>query len=78
MKDIARVFAVLLRPIVESIDRYGLRARHLRKHYAALNRFYTLLERTDFKRELSTGYLRRFRKNRCKRLFWTVKRAMEQ
>ena len=64
MKSISRAFADLLRPIVESIDRYGLSTRHLRKHHTAVNRFYTSLERTDFKTELATGYLRRFKKNR--------------
>lgn len=64
MKDIARAFADLLRPIVESIDRFGLSARHLRKHHAAVNRFYTRLEGTGFKTEPATGYLRRFKKNR--------------
>jgi hypothetical protein len=64
MKDIARAFADLLRPIVDSIDRYGLKARHLRKHHAAVDRFYTRLEGSDLKTELATGYQRRFKKNR--------------
>jgi len=39
IKDIAQRFAVLLRLIVHSVDRFGLKARHLRKHRANVGRF---------------------------------------
>jgi hypothetical protein len=40
LKQIALAFAVLLKPMVESIDRYGLKSRFLRKHMMAVDRFY--------------------------------------
>jgi DNA relaxase NicK len=40
MKEIARQFAKLLRAIIESVDRFGLKARYLRKHQSAGERFY--------------------------------------
>ena len=40
IRDIARRFAALLRLIVESVDRFGLKTRHLRKHRPAVDRFF--------------------------------------
>jgi Transposase IS66 family len=62
MKGIARGFADLLRPIIESVDRFGLKARHLRKHRAAAERFYReMFNRTD-ETDIAVGYQRRFEK----------------
>lgn len=66
MKDMAKRFANLLRPIVESVDRYGLKARHLRKHRAAVARFYAALSRTHLQTQIAVGYRRRFEKNRSR------------
>jgi hypothetical protein len=43
MVEVARRFAALIRPMVETIDRFGLKARHLRKHKQAVRRFYSYL-----------------------------------
>src|SRR5436305_6592868 len=40
MVEIARHFAALLKPIVGTIDRFGLKARYLRKHTREVKRFY--------------------------------------
>ena len=40
MKEIVQEFATLLKPIIETIDRFGLKARFLRKHKLAVTRFY--------------------------------------
>jgi hypothetical protein len=64
MKDLARQFANLLRPMVESVDRFGLKARHLRKHRSAVGRFYATLSRAHFQNEIAAGYQRRFEKYR--------------
>jgi predicted RecB family nuclease len=64
MKEIAGQFANLLRPIISSVDRFGLRARHLRKHQSDVARFYkTLLERACHT-DVAVGYQRRFERNR--------------
>ena len=57
MKAIARGFADLLRPIIESVDRYGLKARHLRKHTAAVERFFRETLSQTCKTDVSDGIL---------------------
>jgi hypothetical protein len=64
LKVVARQFANLLQPIIESVDRFGLRTRHLRKHRPTVNRFYATLSQTNFQNEIAAGYQRRFEKNR--------------
>jgi hypothetical protein len=50
LKWLVRTFAELLRPMVETIDRHGLRARFLKQHFASVDRFYQRL------RKLSAGH----------------------
>jgi hypothetical protein len=66
MEELALAFAHVLRPIVETIDRYGLKARHLRKHRLAVARFYRVLSKRDYRTEVAAGYQKRFEKNRDK------------
>jgi Transposase IS66 family len=39
MKEIARRFASLLKPIVETVDHFGLKARYLRRHKRSVENF---------------------------------------
>lgn len=64
MKSIATGFAELLKPIVETVDRYGLKARFLRKHRTAVDRFFRFLCVSEFKSEVALKCKRRFEKNR--------------
>jgi predicted RecB family nuclease len=64
MKEVGRRFAELLRPTVESVDRFGLKARYLRKHQPAVERFYQTLSRQEYQTDVAAGYVRRFQKNR--------------
>jgi len=57
-------FAELLRPIIESVDRFGLKARYLRKHQSAVERFFQALLRQDYQTDVATGYVRRFEKRK--------------
>jgi predicted RecB family nuclease len=66
MVEIAHAFAALIRPIVETIDQFGLKARHLRKHKTAVERFYRVLARRNYHTEVAGGYKKRFEKNRGK------------
>jgi predicted RecB family nuclease len=66
MKDVAQKFATLLKPIVESVDRFGLKAYHLRKHKCSVDRFYEALSKRDYQTEVAVGYRKRFEKNRAK------------
>jgi hypothetical protein len=64
MKHIAYSFAALLKPIVETVDQFGLKARHLHRHGKSVARFYEALSQRNYQTELATGYRRRFEKYR--------------
>lgn len=64
LREIVASFALLVRPIIETIDRYGLKRRYLRKHLKSVDRFYKLLSLRDYQSEIATKYLKRFGKNR--------------
>jgi hypothetical protein len=56
----------LVKAIVETIDRYGLKCRFMRKHRLEVNRFYRWLSKTRFGTEVGIGYKKRFEKNKDK------------
>ena len=66
MRQIAEAFASLLRPMIASVDRFGLQARHLRKHGPAVEKFFYALEKRDYQSEVAVAYRKRFEKNRNK------------
>ncbi len=66
MRAIAERFAQVVRPMIETVDRFGLRAHYLRKHKRAVNQFYDALSTQDFQTEVAVGYKKRFEKNRSK------------
>ncbi len=66
MKSIALGFAGLLKPIVETIDRRGLKKHFLRKHMADVDRFYRFLNKSRVTTEAATKCKERFERNRGK------------
>jgi hypothetical protein len=66
MKSIAVGFASLLKPMVVTIDRRGLKKHFLRKHLVEVDRFYGFLDASDFKSEAASKCKHRFEKNRDK------------
>jgi predicted RecB family nuclease len=66
LKWIAQKFGKLLRVIIKTVDRYGLKSRHLQKHKAAVYRFLDLISSRDYSSELATGYKKRFLKSGAK------------
>src|SRR4051794_32869749 len=54
--------------MVETIDRFGLKAWHLRKHKKAVESFFRRLTGRRYQTEVASGYKKRFEKNR-KKLF---------
>jgi hypothetical protein len=64
MEELAHSFANLLRPMVEAVERFGLKARHLRTHRPAVDRFYNILSKREYTTEVAAGYKKRFEKNR--------------
>ncbi|HCO92809.1 MAG TPA: hypothetical protein DIU00_02470, partial [Phycisphaerales bacterium] len=61
-KEIAHHFAVLLRLIVETIDRFGLKRRHLHKHHKAAMRFTDNVGSGYYSSEIAQKYQKRIRK----------------
>ncbi len=66
LTGIVRNFARLLRSIVGTVDRFGLKQKRLKKHVEEAERFLSQVCDGDFKSEIARQYQRRFRKNRNK------------
>jgi hypothetical protein len=66
LKELVRDFAILLKPMVETIDRYGLKAHFLQKHRVFVEHFYKELSMRDYQSEIAIYYKKRFEKNRDK------------
>lgn len=64
MKSIALRFSGLLKPMVETIDRHGLKKRYLHKHIVKVDNFFKFIDGTDFKSEAALKCKHRFEKNR--------------
>lgn len=66
LKQIAMNFAKLLKGIVDTIDRWGLKRRFLRKHLLDVDRFYRQVSKTAHQSEVTLKWKERFEKNRDK------------
>jgi predicted RecB family nuclease len=66
LKVLIQDFALLLKPIIETIDRFGLTAHYLQKHKMFVWRFYEALSRRDYQSEIADYYKKRFEKNKNK------------
>jgi hypothetical protein len=64
LKEIVMGFADLLRAIVKTIDRWGLKRRFLGKHLAGVDRFYRKMMKTKCRSEAALKWRERFVKNR--------------
>jgi hypothetical protein len=67
-KGLAAEFGGLLRGIIATIDRYGLKRRHLHKHRADVTRFFGTLASRTYRSELAESYQKRLGRNEV-RLF---------
>ncbi len=66
LKSFVNGFSSLVKPIVETVDRYGLKRRFLRKHKRAVRHFYRWLAKASFETEVGVDYKKRFEKNKEK------------
>jgi hypothetical protein len=66
LKRLALAFAVLLKPMVETIDRYGLKSHYLKKHLSSVERFYRQVLGTNLQSEIAVKITNRLEKNRDK------------
>ncbi|MCX7424571.1 MAG: IS66 family transposase [Planctomycetia bacterium] len=64
LKQLAQWFTATLRPIIETIDKYGLKRRHLNKHKPQVEKFLKNVAGYAFSSEVARGYQKRVRKNR--------------
>jgi hypothetical protein len=66
LKNIVTSFGVLLKPMIETVDRYGLKKYFLKKHLTGVERFYRELEKTDWQSDAALKCKDRFERNRDK------------
>jgi len=59
LKALAAAFGHLLRTIIATVDKYGLRQRHLGKHRRDVERFFRTIEGKAYRSEVAEGYRRR-------------------
>jgi hypothetical protein len=64
LKGLAQAFVAVLKPIVDTIDRFGLRCCHLRKHKKDVERFFRVVDSADYQSETTKKYQNRFQKYR--------------
>lgn len=64
MQALVRGFTSLLKPIIDTIDRFGLKTHFLKRHRTDVKKFYEELLAREYKTELAQKAQERFRKNR--------------
>lgn len=62
LKGLSSEFTELLVPMIETIDKYGLKKRHLNKHQKFVERFLQRMSNKEFSSEIARGYQKRFKK----------------
>jgi hypothetical protein len=66
LKRLGLAFAVLLKAMVETVDRFGLKSRFLRRHLSAVDRFYRQIADVPLQSEIAIKLKERLEKNRDK------------
>jgi hypothetical protein len=64
LREIAQKYAAVLRIIVETVDKHGLKKHFLTKHLPAVEELFTWIATADFASEIAQSYRKRFQKNR--------------
>jgi hypothetical protein len=66
LKGMAETFGRLLRAIISTIDRYGLKRRHLNKHKKAVEKFLSAVTAANFTSEIARKYKKRIERHGAK------------
>ncbi len=66
LKDIGKKFTRILTPIIESVDKYGLKRMHLHKYRHMVDRFLLMVDGATYSSELAMNFQRRIVKYRDK------------
>ncbi|MDN5940502.1 MAG: IS66 family transposase [Nitrospira sp.] len=64
LKRLVKSFADLVKPMVETVDRHGLKSHFLRKHLVSVDRFYRRLSGANLQSDSAGTFKERFEKNR--------------
>jgi hypothetical protein len=66
LKQLAQKLVGVLKPIIDTIDRYGLKQYHLNKHKEEVERYFRYLSGEAFGSEVARKYQKRLQKHRDK------------
>jgi hypothetical protein len=66
LREIAQKYAAVLKIIIETVDKHGLKTHFLAKHLPAVEELFTWIATADFASEIAQNYQKRFHKNREK------------
>jgi predicted RecB family nuclease len=66
IKSIVANFASLVKPIIDTVHRFGLKKRYLRKHHTDVRRFFRMVFRQSYKTPTAVKYMTRLEKYRGK------------
>jgi len=66
LKRLVKNFADLVKPMVETVDRHGLKSHFLRRHLRSVDRFYRRLSGANLQSDSAGTFKERFEKNRAK------------
>ena len=62
LKLIAKEFTAVLKQIIETVDRFGLKKRHLQKHKRTVHRFLSSVQSRELTSPVANSYKQRFEK----------------
>jgi len=66
LKKLSSEFTKIIVPMIETIDKYGLKKRHLNKHKKFADRFWQKVVNTEYSSEIARGYQKRINKYKNK------------
>jgi hypothetical protein len=62
LKELVQCFAMLLKPMIETMDRFGLKSHFLQKHKISVESLYKYISSRIYESEIVTKYKKRFEK----------------
>jgi predicted RecB family nuclease len=66
IKSLVAEFAALIKPMIDTVHRFGLKKRYLRKHHAHVRRFFKVLSQQNYNTETAAKCKNRLIRNRTK------------
>jgi len=62
LKEVGKDFTMLLAPIINTIDKYGLKQLHMNKHKSEVRNFFEKIDKANYTSENAVNFQRRFQK----------------